>query len=315
MKRSEYLSDKNVRAFINWAANLVSGEWGLVHSYTNGKGKKFACASLYDAYEDYNWPSKVKFANGSTIRTKTFDQTAELFDEFRSELKEATDANPATDRDKDSFLNTADHVAKWGGIYNLKSLPDMGRDALKILKANARRLDPKNADTDDLGNVTHMGAGYSKIYSAMIKDFPIYDSRVACALTSLIWLFCRENRLAEVPEPLALGVPKGQDGVAVLMKWLMKNPERQTWNINRLRNPRNPSDDPYEFSNIEGISKKQLYKYADSNLKAAWILGELAEIGEGDFSKVPKKRRVRALEAALFMTGYEPLSEHAVRKS
>ena len=51
---------------------------------------------------------------------------------------------------------------------------------------NANLLDPRYGDADNLKGFKFMGSGYSKVYSHMIKDFPMYDSRVACALTSLI---------------------------------------------------------------------------------------------------------------------------------
>ena len=88
MKRSKYLNAPDVKDFIEWAANLVSGEWGLEQSYTNGKGMKFRFVSLYDAYENYDWPSKVELADGSFWHISSFDETAELFDTFRAEIKD-----------------------------------------------------------------------------------------------------------------------------------------------------------------------------------------------------------------------------------
>lgn len=280
MKRDKYLNDPDVKKFIKWAAKLVTGEWGLVWSYTYGKGKKFSCVSLYNAYENYDWPSKAKLADGSIRHTRTFDQTAALFDEFGKEIRIAM----KTGNEK-LFLTTAKGIAKWGGINNLKIA------APEEVSSSAERLDPKNADTDDLKGFKCMGAGYSKIYSAMIDDFPIYDSRVACALTSLIWLFCKDRQLGLVPPLLSLGIPPGRSDAG---------------------ESRNPSDSLYKFPNIRGA---QYRKHADSNLKAAWILWKLAEIEEGDFSKVCRKRRVRALEAALFMIGYQPLNQNAIRKT
>ena len=289
MKRYEYINDPDVSAFVEWAPNLVTGEWGLDQSWTNGKGKSFECESLYEAYKNYDWPSKVKFADGSIRRTRTFDETSALFDEFRRELKEATDANPATDEDKHSFLENADKIVKWGGINNLESLTNMGRDAPATLKRCAILLDPRNADTENLGIVRYMNASYSKIYSAMIDDFPIYDSRVACALTSMIWLFCKERRCNGVPPLLSLGVPPGRGDTG---------------------ENRNPSHGLYSFPNIRGA---QYRKHADSNLKAAWILGELVK-RPGPFRELPEERRVMALQAALFMIGYQPLEKDAIRK-
>ena len=330
MKRSEYLSDSCVSAFIDWTAKkIVTGKWGLVQSWESNDNQgrnpsSWDCESLYQAYGKYYW-------NGDS-----FQVMAARFDEFR--LGVQVPENP-TVWDKRKFLNTANDIVQWS-CKPLPSLMKMRLEALAILKANAVLLDPRSADTDDLWRVTHMGAGYSKIYSAMIDDFPIYDSRVGCALTSLIKQFCKENALPQVPKLLRLGIPSNPGKIC-----------------------RNSSDEDYQFTTIEdeegymnsesrlkagrllvefgsptgrfsklpeymrvSTLEKQWsrigykpssvsYEHADSNLKAAWILGELAEIAEGDFSKVCRNRRVRALEAALFMIGYQPLGEDAVRKS
>ncbi len=47
----------------------------------------------------------------------------------------------------------------------------------------------------------------------------------------------------------------------------------------------------------------QLHKYAESNVKAAWLLGELSALGP--FGQLAPAERLRGLEAALFMVGYE----------
>ena len=44
------------------------------------------------------------------------------------------------------------------------------------------------------------------------------------------------------------------------------------------------------------------------NLMAAWLLREMSDIGR--FGELTRERRMRALESALFMVGYElPLGE------
>lgn len=275
MKRDEYLNKQDVRDFIEWAAKMVIGEWGLAQSWNSNDPRRrnprqFDCQSLFEAYEKYCWDRD------------SFEDMAVRFDKFRRELKDATNANPATSDDEDSFLRTAISIAEWGGSYRRGYLECLGNDALFIFKFNANRLDPKSADTDKVSCVTYMNSGSSKIYSAMIDDFPIYDSRVGCGLTSLIKQFCKERRYNRVPPLLSLGVPLGRGDAG---------------------ESRNPSDGFYEFPNIQGA---QYTRHADSNLKAAWILGKLAEMEEGDFSKVCRNRRVRALEAALFMIGYKP---------
>ena len=175
MKRDAYLEDPDVSDFVAWASNLVTGEWGLHHSWTGKQGNipnfGFRCDSLYEAYTHYDW-----YGN--------FEGAVNLMDDFRSKLQDAIG-----DGDSTRFLDTAISIMKWGGIHNERRLPGLGSRALDVLTEAGSKLDPGLADTDELAGFGPMGSGYSKIYSLLLDDFPIYDSRVACAMTSLIRLF------------------------------------------------------------------------------------------------------------------------------
>ena len=177
----------------------------------------------------------------------------------------------------------------WGGIIKYDRLNELKDCALKKLTGRAGLLDPKRANTVRLRGFKYMEAGYSKIYSLLLDDFPIYDSRVACVLTSLIRLFCRDRSLPRVPCLLQLVIPPDQQGGT----------------------NRNPSDEQHLF---EGIRGAQYTKHADSNLKAAWLLGALVKVDGSEFDSVPSERRVLALQSALFMLGYRTLNDDAVVK-
>ena len=277
MKRDEYLNDKDVKAFIDWTAKLVTGEWRLKHDWTKQNESRqlttridFTYPSLYYAFTNYEW-------NG-----KSFKQTEEILNEFRRKIRAAMKSG-----DRKLFLDTAECVIKWA-CTNFNIRTELELDALEILKDKTKYLDPDNADTTSLKGFMYMNASYSKIYSVMIDGFPIYDSRVACAFTSLIWLFRKDTGRRQVPDMLRLGVPP-----------------------NNGKQDRNP----YGFPNIHGERKYTAPMHADSNLKAAWILGELAKrAGNRKFGKLKKRKRIRALEAALFMIGDRPLKEDAIRK-
>ena len=258
MNRSTYLAHPDVRAFIDWAAPLVTGKRKLMHSWHSPKLGRFSCQSIWAAYQSYSW-------NG-----QGFDEMVECLGEYGHVLRNTDDG--------DRFLSTAKEVMKWGGINNEKGLSRLGNQALPVLRNNAIMLDPKRAETDDLTGLQYMGAGYSKVYSLMIDGFPMYDSRVACALTSLISLHRKENSLTSVPEQLRLG----------------------TLPQHRSKEDRSPPGFPR--IRYDPASK---VRYADSNLKAAWLIGALADLGE--FGTLPAERRVWALQSALFMIGYKPL--------
>ena len=264
MQRSEYLNDRCVSRFIKWSTDLVSGDRGLKHSWIDGRYNKKEFTSLFEAVEKYDWWGD------------SFKDVCEKFCGFRADIRRCMNADPVTHEDRSRFLKTAKAIAKWGGINNLGSLDALGMNALSELSANAEKLDPKHADTSDLSRLMLMGSGYSKIYSAMIEDFPIYDSRVACALASLIRMYLSSHDILSIPEALELRVTKGR---AVVNRAIPGFPEL-----------------------FPGPA------YADSNLRAAWILGAWADV-DGKFkTEFPDRQdRIMALQSALFMLGYAPL--------
>ena len=64
----------------------------------------------------------------------------------------------------------------------------------------------------------------------------------------------------------------------------------------------NPSTDQYTFTKIWD-SAAYGSRYAVSNLKAAWLIAEMASRGK-PFSSMEKDRAILALQSALFMIGY-----------
>lgn len=259
MNRSTYLSQPPVQKFIEWMIPIVTGRRSLSHTSNSCKLGEFSCQTLHDAFTQYEWGGR------------DFNCTEKLLDGFRPTLRDP-DVMP------DGFKKAVTEVLNWGSM-NLRSFYQLGDEAPSILREKAKLLDPKHADLSELSGFRYMSAGYSKIYSLMLDDFPIYDSRVACALTSLIHLFSNEESQGQVPCELRLGVPPG----------------------------RGDNRNPYGFPAIKGA---RYTLHAVSNVKAAWLLGELAVLGE--FGKLPANRRVSALQAALFMIGYKPLSQNAL---
>ena len=270
---------------MEWVEPLVAGRRGI-HIRWNSRGHLFQCATLEQAHLRYYWPSRVVRGDGLTKTITTFEETARVFDHRRRTMAAIMGRGASEPDDHELFILTARHIREWGGIRRHGDLDRLGRSAFTILSDNARLLNPGSGDTDDLRSFRHMGSGYSKIYAMMVPSLPIYDSRVACALTSLILIHCPRYELPSVPETLKLGVPQSQGN-----------------------QPRNPSTHPYAFPTIWHSANRG--GYAVSNLKAAWLIAEMASRGE-PFASMERDRGILALQSALFMTGYRRFDESAL---
>lgn len=271
MQRDGYLAGQSVAAFVEWAGYLMRGEWRLAHSYTERKsGAQFQCNTLYGAFQNYRWGG-----DNSADTVRKFDRFAQIFNEI---------GTISNDVDQDRFITNAIAVAKWGNItLRLNDWKEMlPSDLAELIRDIKRRLDPASADTDDLRGFKYMSSGYSKIYSALIPNLPIYDSRVACALACLVEIYRQDVGLPQVPPLLNLGIPLGRGNAG-----------------GRCSSP--------------AIYGSQKSRYAKSNLQFAWLMqGMTAD--PGDFAQVPAGQRVDALQSALFMLGYARLRDDAVVK-
>ena len=109
------------------------------------------------------------------------------------------------------FVNHAEAILRWGGIRQLRKLNEwrnLPPERLQALIEDIRaRLDPATADTDDLADFRYIGSGFSKVYSVLIDGFPIYHSRVACALNCLVGIYCRWEGVGRKPDLLRLRMP------------------------------------------------------------------------------------------------------------
>ena len=274
MKRDEYLADEHVLGFTRWAGQLVTGELGLTHRWKS-RGTGFACTSLYDALRKYRWPDN---ANGLDYRV-----TERRLREFRLNFDDMGAIDSRAKQAK--FVNVAEAIIRLGGISRCKKLNDwrsMSPDRLQAIVEDVRtRLNPRTADTDDLSGFRYMGAGFSKVYSVLIDGFPMYDSRVACALSGLVWIYCRREKVGRKPDLLMLRIPprRGPKGAR----------------YHRCDRPRMNNDSS---------------EYALDNLKAAWLLGEMVR-ESGEFEQVGFEP-VDGLQHALFMVGYASLPDSAI---
>ncbi|MFM0500785.1 hypothetical protein [Paraburkholderia caffeinilytica] len=284
MNKSQYLATKEVNAFVAWMSTHLD-DATFAHAYTLRTGNEsWTCASLFDAYEKYRWPH-VALPEYGLAAGSSFASNLLVLDTLQKELRAGLMAG-----DNDRVLMAATAVMKWGGVVN-GNVPWLNtwRDDLCHIIGGTR--DAINAgDTDQppfARSELRFTSGMSKVYSLVCDGFAIYDSRVAAALCRAVVLFCRETGRDCVPAELNF-------------PWAAAKTSP-----NAINPPlRNAAQDEYKFRRLV-----RGRPYVVWNTKVSWLLGAIEShrnTQDSAFARLDSTAlRLRAMEAALFMFGYD----------
>lgn len=272
MNRTEFLQDDNVKCFIEWFARKTESEF--IHEYETKKPKKkYSFISIYDAYRKYEWKGKTLEENNKSLFL------------WSKELKRSVENG-----DEKLCKDICFKILEWGGVLNNnESKIRNNLDIINTLKHARLKLSEDTIKDKDYYMDLFMGGGFSKIYSLYLDDFIIYDSRVSSALCYLVRKYCECENIMFIPEKLKF-----------------------SYSFGRTKAHRSPNTDVYKFIGCNGSKNESVNKrfvYITSNIKASWLLKEVAG-KSSKFNLLPESERLRALEAALFMIGYEiPLGD------
>lgn len=261
LSKKEFLADPTVNQFSNYLTQLLDGEIEFKHGYYHVKNKKqYLFNSFKDALNQYDW-------NGTYIENK------DKLDSFAENFRLALSKNDPT-----LAYNTSIKVLSWGGVLNgnkdtVYGIYNNGK-LINTFKQITTAFTKELIQFEELRDIP-MNSGFTKIYSLIIDDFIIYDSRVGAALGLLVRFFLELNNLEKVPDYLnfAYGVKKGESGFST----------------------RNPSKEKLQFERLSTNNVLHII----NNLKANWILLDAFKN-----QKTNTFKNLREIESALFMIGY-----------
>lgn len=285
MEKSTYLQTPAVTNFVKWMSENLDGAT-FTHKYTNRRsGCAWCCDSLYDAYAQYHWPHPGNQRLGEPTGT-TFESSAATLQALSQDLQRAL-ASQGSDH---SVVTAAVDVMTWGGVRagNVRWLHANQASLPRVLSSTMQALDAGNTDHPLLvAKDLRFNAGMTKVYSLICDRFVIYDSRVAAALGWAVVKFCQAAELSEVPQELRFPWAPAKSAAND------PSPKR-----------RNPGQYGFIFPRLRSGAI-----HAAWNLKASWLLSsvlEQAAAQNSQFNQVEHfDTRLRALEAALFMIGYD----------
>lgn len=277
MIKKEYLSIKDVTDFCNWFADNLESDL-LAHSWGNRRTHHvMEFQHIYDAYNQYEWQFNLRLPDKPSCNGSSFNENYYALKTLKSGLHDAVMGK----NDSDTLAWTHS-ILRWGGVF-----PKNGRWLIKNQAGLAAYFNDraeylgKNSDDTLLGELSRFNSGMTKIYSLLVDDFIIYDTRVAAALGWVVVKYCQEKKLEKVPESLRFPWGTAKEAPNTL------NPKQ-----------RNPSVGHLKFPRLQSGSE-----YARWNLRASWLLWDVINKTQSCFKGIDNS--LRALEAALFMIGYD----------
>lgn len=273
MQRDDYLSTERVNGFIEF----------LIGELSKSEHPVWMCL------KDYNWPTSstaipypnksdsgiqvaVKFLPDIQCKSSKLEQSTKFLDQCKYGLRSALMAGETDDVLLRHWINAVFH---WGGVQHKNSTWAYENENLSIeIKTVWEAIKDLADDSPQLYQQLkfRFNSGLSKVYSLLVDDLIIYDSRVAIGLAKLIREHVDQD---EVPEVLKLALPPGQNSAR-------------------------------EITGFSRMNSSQTYlKWA---IRVSWILSKaLEELNRKKKSSI----KSRELEAALFMYGAQrrPLTQ------
>lgn len=278
MNKHNLLNDSDVKYFINFLVEKWSSGFDFrMGIKQRGKAPKYIkISSLREAYENYFWEYSIKsdlvLPQSISLKAYSFKESECILDYCKSRLINENKLSTS----KESIREASQIILKWGGVYlkgNRHKVEDGNFDLSNMLNNVINEWQEINIQNKDFYAEFNIdfpsNAGFTKIYSLLLNDYIIYDSRVSVALAFLI-----ENCFGDkIPDSLELFIQSS------------KIVEKEKRKVNSF------------FKSTDNKSNKHFY----SNVKASIILKEVINILNKDNQNV----NLRQIEAALFMIGYD----------
>jgi len=296
---TNFSHNPQTQKFVSWLSARIDGtaEVNFVHTAT---GHSFS--TLQDAHDAYEWPPKRK-----TISTPdgdlelragaTLAENQQILDRLSQRLRECLDDPVSNEALLARWIQA---ILIWGGVYTrhkngggnagwldtrlaAQDLTDNLRTALAALQNGTIHF-------HDGPSSLRSNAGLTKVYSLVLDNFVIYDSRVAAALAWLVTSWARETG-SRIPDHLKFACMRANEG----------STKNKAPGSTKVRSP-DPRIFPY-FAPSQQLRDHR--RHAVWNQRANHVLAcALKEAhARQDGAVASDFRTVRDVEAALFVMG------------
>lgn len=284
MNRDQFLNNDHVLGFLDWVVpHLESLKVNLVitSSHFVPGGVNIKATGIEAVTDHYMWKSVGMDSGDWEVTQKHCSQLAK-------------DIQDAVENDHHSgALDAAWRVIQWGGGSRgkgaYKFLSELDNDLIPYLKRTKEAFTLATADTEKICfSIKNMNAMQSKVHAFLAMDgLPIYDSRVAVAIATFVEAWRRGNVPAQIgiPEPLHFPSlnPRNKERIDISRKF----------------------PDAVKPKRLNSGAKSILL-WSDAMIRLGWLMEKILDDHPDIFKHYDTlPARMRSLEAALFMVGYD----------
>lgn len=287
MNQKEYINQEEVQGFITWLGNQL----GNLQIELNIKKSRFvprAVANqmingLVNVPNHYQWKAKG-------LLSGTWEENNVRLAQLATELQQAVAANNSI-----RAFNACCAIIDWGGDRNSAKgatpfLQNMGNDLCAYIKKAGEELSLSRAQLGkQYPSVTRMNSMLTKIHALYSTDgLPIYDSRVAAAIATLVEMWRRSTDAHRESLPSTLVFP------ATLLNRSVKQ---------KYPDAANPGTFSYDKTYVTTTT----IRWAEAKVRLGWLMSEVLTNKPEAFvmQGASLASRMRAMEASLFMVGYD----------
>lgn len=299
MNKLSFLQDDDVQKFILWSRDFlrkdIKVDLNISTKGTHNAGAINAkLVGLDEVTKNYRWRSNWESSEGVKHQSDNWETTSAYLSTLGNNMRKAILEN-----DQELAFITSEKIVEWGGGRNpnvgaIRFLRNKYEDKALVnyLRTVQQKLTLENADTSDLKGIGEMNAMLTKVHAITATDgLPIYDSRVAGAIASLVELYFIKN----APETTSL--PN-----ALIFKATDKAERRQVTGLCPTKRI------PGVIS--RSVTLTRVADWSSAKIRLGWLMAAILETEDSSKDSIfnakiiQEGKAMHAFEAALFMIGY-----------
>lgn len=296
MDKQTFLSTPDVRSFTDWLAAChphLSIKLDIKSSRYVPGGVRANLVGLDTLLSHYRWRTHDS-------EQGDWEETRETLRTLGANLRRAME-----NEDEDGVLEACRQILIWGGdrrsqvgaLPYLSGLHEQGRLVAYLETAREAFSLEQAVIRADRAQAGKMNSMLTKVHALASTDgLPIYDSRVAAAIASLVELWRRQAGKQGDALPQELVFPATSSDRSVLSLF-------------------DDAQDPGVMSYAPGAVAETARRWSSAKVRLGWLMSAVLDKAAGLFGTQERQSRMHAFEASLFMIGYDVvcLEDNALR--